>query len=216
MPPSQPMEYFVDPKKPESLATGTLPQHGCLDAACNRHPAHNPVLPPLVLFAHGKESGAWGSKIRHLASIAERHGARVHSPAYSAFSNPDERVRYLLGQTLAPHDGLVLVGSSMGGYVSTVASATLRPAGLFLMAPAFYLPGYENQAPTSAARRTCVVSGWNDEVIPVEHSVRFAQPQRAELHLLDADHRLAGVHDELGEIFERFLVRVLALHRQGR
>lgn len=171
-------------------------------------------MKPLVLFAHGKESGPWGSKIQHLARIAERHGAKTLSPDYSAFADPDERVRYLLGLSLIPHDGLVMVGSSMGGYVSTVASQTLRPLGLFLMAPAFYIPGYANPSPVSGAQRTCVVSGWNDEVIPVEHSVRFAQAHRTELHLLDSDHRLASVLDEVGGLFERFLVRVLALRAE--
>lgn len=197
-----PWSPFVEPGKSDLLVSPMLPQL-------------SPVMRPLVLFAHGKESGPWGSKIQHLARIAERHGARVLSPDYSAIANPDERVRHLLGQALMPHDGLVLVGSSMGGYVSTVASETLRPTGLFLMAPAFYLPGYANQGPISAARRACIVAGWNDEVIPVEHSLRFAQAQRAELHLLDADHRLANVLDELGALFDSFLVRVLALHKQG-
>ena len=34
----------------------------------------------LVLFAHGKESGPWCSKIRHLATIVERLGMQVLSP----------------------------------------------------------------------------------------------------------------------------------------
>ena len=167
-------------------------------------------MKPLVLFAHGKESGPWGSKIQHLVRIAERHGAKTLSPDYSTIQNPDERVRHLLSLSLVPHDGLVLVGSSMGGYVSTVASETLKPAGLFLMAPAFYLPGYANQNPVSGAAHTAIVTGWQDEVIPVEHSIRFAEAHRAELHLLDGDHRLASVLDEVGVLFERFLVRVLA------
>ena len=46
----------------------------------------------LVLFAHGKESGPWGSKIKHLAAIAERHNCKVLSPDYSDLMNPDARV----------------------------------------------------------------------------------------------------------------------------
>ena len=42
----------------------------------------------LVLFAHGKESGPWGSKIKHLAAIAERLGAQVWSPDYGDLPNP--------------------------------------------------------------------------------------------------------------------------------
>ena len=86
----------------------------------------------LVLFAHGKESGPWGSKIRHLAQISERIGARVLSPDYSTMQNPEQRVQHLLSLKLPPYSQLILVGSSMGGYVSTVASSTLKPDGLFL------------------------------------------------------------------------------------
>lgn len=164
----------------------------------------------LVLFAHGKESGPWGSKIKHLAQIAERLGAKVLSPDYTSLQNPDDRVQHLLALPLVPHDKLVLVGSSMGGYVLTIASEKLKPAGLFLMAPAFYLDGYSNQNPVSAAESTMIVAGWQDDVIPIEHSVRFAQQQRAELHLLDSDHRLNSVLFRLGDLFELFLEQVLS------
>ncbi len=36
---------------------------------------------------------------------------------------------------------LVLVGSSLGGYVSLAAAPTLHAKGVFLMAPAIYMPG---------------------------------------------------------------------------
>ena len=171
-------------------------------------------MKPLVLFAHGKESGPWGSKIKHLAAIAEKHGAKVLSPDYSDLPDPDARLQRLLSMPLLPHDRLVMVGSSMGGYVSTLASQTLKPEGLFLMAPAFYLPGYQEQVPVSGAARTCVVLGWRDEVIPVEHGVRFAQSHKAELHVLDGDHRLNAVVDAVGLLFENFLVRALAEPQQ--
>jgi predicted esterase len=172
-------------------------------------------MKPLVLFAHGKESGPWGSKIKHLAEIAQRHGAKVLSPDYSDLADPDARVRRLLEMALIPHDRLVMVGSSMGAYVSTVASATLRPDGLFLMAPAFYMPGYAVQAPASSVRQTCVVVGWRDEVIPVEHSIRFSRAHRAELHVVDGDHRLNDVLEGVGVLFDRFLGQVLASMAPG-
>lgn len=159
----------------------------------------------LVLFAHGKESGPWGSKIKHLASIAERLGAEVVSPDYSDLMDADLRVSRLLSLQLPTHDRLVLVGSSMGGYVSTVVSQNLKPAGLFLMAPAFYIPGYAVQIPKPVANKTCVVFGWQDEVIPVEHGIRFAQTYRTDFHVLDSDHRLNSVLTEVGVLFEQFL-----------
>lgn len=171
---------------------------------------------PLVLFAHGKESGPWGSKIRHLAAIAEKLGAQVMSPDYSDLDDPDERVARLLATPLPPHQGgLVLVGSSMGGYVSIVASQTLRPAGLFLMVPAVYLPGYQSPEPQPFARHICVVHGWRDDVVPPEHGIRFAARHAAELHVLDDGHRLKDSIEELGALFERFLVKVLSRDKDG-
>jgi predicted esterase len=164
---------------------------------------------PLVLFAHGKESGPWGSKIRHLAEIAQGLGTKVLSPDYSEIVSPDERVAYLLSLELPPHSQLILVGSSMGGYVSTVASAKLNPAGLFLMAPAFGLPGYAEQNPVPKAGAICVVHGWRDEVVPVEHGIRFAAQHRAELHVLDADHRLNEFLSSIGRLFKDYLISLV-------
>ena len=65
----------------------------------------------LVLFAHGKESGPWGSKIKHLAAIAERLGAQVLSPDYGDLPDPDARVARLRAMPLPAHDRLVLVAS---------------------------------------------------------------------------------------------------------
>ena len=90
-----------------------------------------------VVFAHGKESGPWGSKIQHLADIARAHGFAVESLDYSDLMDATARVERLLAHapTGAP---LVLVGSSMGGYVAAMACQTLAPDALLLMAPALY------------------------------------------------------------------------------
>ncbi len=42
----------------------------------------------LVLFAHGKESGPWGSKIQHLAAITQRLDAQIVSPDYGDLPVP--------------------------------------------------------------------------------------------------------------------------------
>ena len=163
----------------------------------------------LVVFAHGKESGPWGSKITRLAAVAESFGANVLSPDYADLPSPDARVERLLALDLPPYDQLVLVGSSMGGYVSTIASPKLNPAGLFLMAPAFYLPGYGNQQPVPAATHTVVVHGWHDEVVPVGQSIRFAHQHDASLHLLAGDHRLTDALPDVEALFRDFLGRKL-------
>lgn len=99
-----------------------------------------------LFFAHGKESGPWSSKIQFLAGCAEDIGWEVESPDYTDLRNdPDARVDRFVAQLEAESAPTVLVGSSMGGYVSLVASSRVPVAGLFLMAPALYLPGYQEQ-----------------------------------------------------------------------
>lgn len=162
-----------------------------------------------VYFAHGKESGPWGTKISALAVIARRKGWAVESPDYSFTGNADERVRHLLSLKPAAEKHLLLVGSSMGGYVSTVASATLKPSGLFLLAPAFFIAGYEQQNPRPCAQQAAIVHGWHDEVVPVDNSIRFAREHGVALHVLDGDHRLTGVLPQIERLFSDFLDEVL-------
>ena len=144
---------------------------------------------PVAYFAHGKESGPWGSKIKALADVARSRGYQVESPDYSDLMDPEKRIERLLEVT-KDVNVTMLVGSSMGGYVSAVASSVIKPKGLFLMAPAFYIPGYAVQAPRPVAEKTVVAHGWNDEIVPVGHSINFAREYKAQLHLLDSDHRL--------------------------
>jgi alpha/beta superfamily hydrolase len=161
-----------------------------------------------VYFAHGKESGPWGHKIRALAAVAQAAGFAVESPDYSFTHDPDARVRHLLG--LQPTaDCLVLAGSSMGGYVSAAASRTLAPKGLFLLAPAVYMPGYDAD-PAPRADLLEVVHGWRDDIIPVAHAIRLAEHHRARLHLLDSAHTLNDQIPYLEFLFARFLQDVLS------
>lgn len=176
---------------------------------------------PLVVFSHGKESGPMGTKIRALMAIAQDLGMQVlsidyrehpsgvrHSP--DTIGEPERRVEQLLGAALPEHNALVLVGSSMGGYVATVASQTLRPAGLFLLAPAFDRPGYLHQHPEHGAELACVVHGWRDESITPTSSMRFAEQQHCDLNLIDGDHGLNDALPQIEPIFRNFLQCVLS------
>lgn len=162
-----------------------------------------------VIFAHGRESGPWGTKIRALAKVAEQLGCRVISRDDSDNRDPELRVVRLIDEVKSIDGPVVLVGSSMGGYVTTVASQVVRPVGLFLMAPAFGLPGYVNQTPIPISRELTVVHGWDDNVVSVEPVLAFAKKHQAMLHLLPAGHALLEQVDSLVQIFESFLVRCL-------
>jgi alpha/beta superfamily hydrolase len=164
-----------------------------------------------VYFSHGQESGPWGTKISRLAPKASGLGFAVESVDYTGIADPDRRVEKLLASGAANIDRLVLVGSSMGGYVATVASEQLRPTGLFLMAPAFYLDGFRVQDPLPYARLSVVVHAWEDDVVPAENSVRFARQHQAELHLIHGDHGLNTRIGLIEGIFRQFLEAVLQM-----
>jgi fermentation-respiration switch protein FrsA (DUF1100 family) len=82
--------------------------------------------------------------------------------------------------------------------------------GMFLLAPAFFMPGYEQYTPKPADCPIEIVHGWNDDVVPVDNSVRFARQYRATLHVLDSDHRLTANLAEVCHLLDGFLQRVLA------
>lgn len=161
-----------------------------------------------VIFSHGKESGPWGSKIKVLANIAMAQGFDVDSIDYSSIACPDTRVDMLNDYVSHTVGNYVLVGSSMGGYVSLVNSQIHTPKGLFLLAPALYMLGYKHQSYTSKAPYISIVHGWSDDVIPVSHSIRYAQEQQCDLHLVAGDHRLNSSLESVTELFNAFLKKL--------
>ncbi len=161
-----------------------------------------------VYFSHGKESGPWGGKIQRLAEIARQSGCGVESLDYTDTFDPDVRVKRLLEKITPVEEPLLLVGSSMGGYVSLVAAGEVDVAGIFLMAPALYLDGYQQQNYHPRCRQIEIIHGWDDEVVPVEGSIRFAREADCSLHLIRGDHRLNSSLDTVSELFEGFLSRV--------
>ena len=162
----------------------------------------------LVIYNHGKDSTPWGEKTLALAEVAERWGYTVESPDYRTQMDPDERVGQLLAADWSGYGRIVLVGSSMGAYVATVAAETLKPLGLFLLAPAFYLPGYRQTEFRPPAERTRVFHGWRDDIVPPEHSWRFCREHRIRLNMLNDDHRLIGHLPMLVQEFDRFLLEL--------
>jgi predicted esterase len=162
-----------------------------------------------VCFCHGRESGPWGTKIRCLARVAEHFGCRVVSRDDRDIKDPDERVHRLLASSADMSSPLIIVGSSMGGYVAVMASSTLRPVGLFLMAPAIGLPGYQWREPQPEATRMTIVHGWDDTVVPLKNVLDFAGRHRATLHLLDDDHVLQNSLMQIERLFADFLATSL-------
>jgi pimeloyl-ACP methyl ester carboxylesterase len=158
-----------------------------------------------VIFSHGQESGPWGTKIRSMANRARSLGCQVDSIDYQGIADPSERVSKLLQKCAQIDDKLILVGSSMGGHVATAAAEELGAVGLFVLAPAYFMPGYEALTPTPPSIPTCIVHGWHDDIVPVENSIRFARSCSATLHLVDGDHRLTANIAEINEYLSYFI-----------
>ena len=158
-----------------------------------------------VIFSHGQESGPWGSKIRSMSERVKGLGCEVDSIDYQGIADPSERVAKLLRECADISDPLILVGSSMGGHVATAGADALGAAGLFVLAPAYYMEGYEDLSPPPPRMPICIVHGWHDDIVPVENSIRFARECAATLHVVDGDHRLTENIDEINEYLEKFI-----------
>lgn len=161
-----------------------------------------------VVFSHGQDGEPWGAKIIAMAQVARRHELRVESVDYRGMADPADRVARLLAFCRQLPGSLLLVGSSMGGHVAAAVSSQVPTHGMFLLAPAFFMPGYEQYTPQPAACSIEIVHGWNDDIVPPQNSIRFAQQHKATLHLLDSDHCLTANIDDVCNLFELFLQRV--------
>ncbi len=166
----------------------------------------------VIYFAHGLESGPWGSKIQYLAEIGKSQGFAVESPDYAGMMDPNQRVQKLLKLIPPDLECLVLVGSSMGGWVSLEASSQLKPKGMFLLAPAVYV-GYLveseiKEAPPPHTAYLDIVHGWHDDTVPVDGVIRFAKEHQARLHVLNSGHRLIDQLPALGKLFSNFLTEL--------
>src|SRR6516165_7238414 len=165
-----------------------------------------PVTSRHVVFSHGQEAGPWGRKITALAEVARTEGYDAHSVDYRGIDEPRARVARLVEFCKELTGDLVLVGSSLGGYVSVAAASLLHARGVFLMAPALYMAGLPELRKGVLDCPLTVVHGWRYEVVPYDHSVRFAQSYGAALHLLDDDHSLHGELRAIRYLFEYFLI----------
>jgi predicted alpha/beta-hydrolase family hydrolase len=160
---------------------------------------------PMVVFSHGQESGPWGTKIKVMAERVRELGCKADSVDYQGIADPTERVRKLIDYCASLDDPLVLVGSSMGGHVATAAADTVNAVGLFVLAPAYYMPGYEDLTPTAPKIPVSIVHGWHDDIVPVENSIRYARVCSATLHIVDGDHRLTANIEEICCYLARFI-----------
>jgi alpha-beta hydrolase superfamily lysophospholipase len=163
----------------------------------------------LVLLSHGMESGPHATKVTALAAVARELGWDELRPDYvdldmtRDIGRLDDRIDRLIA-AIKPGVPLVLAGSSMGAFISGLASLRVSCRGLFLIAPPLRLPGYAT-ALDAARVPTAIVHGWDDELIPADEVIAFAKARRATLHLVDDTHRLTEHVDIIATWFRQFL-----------
>jgi predicted esterase len=159
----------------------------------------------LIVFSHGQDGEPWGAKIVAMADVARGLGYKTESVDYRGISDPQHRVEKLASFCKELHSSPVLVGSSMGGHVATAVSQSSGARGLFLLAPAFYMPGYEKYTPKPAHCPITIVHGWRDDVVPIDNSIRYAREYRATLHAIDSDHRMTASIQDIVRFLRIFL-----------
>ena len=164
---------------------------------------------PFLILSHGLHSSPDATKVSALAAVAEPLGFSCVRPDYrdlDASGDPrriGERIARLLAHApkAAP---VILAGSSMGAFISGLASLELNCVGLFLMALPVEIPGFARRF--DAARvPTMLIHGWSDELCPVDAAIAFARTRADEIVLVRDDHRLSNHVEFVAACFQRFL-----------
>lgn len=166
------------------------------------------------ILSHGFESGPDAIKVTALAEVAERLGWTHERPDYtdldaqrevSSLGDVRSRLQRLvtLATARAAQGPVVLAGSSLGSYISAIASLQVPVRGLFLMVP----PTRMGPMPALDAARvpTSVVHAWHDELIPPAEVIAWAQARSARLLMVDDGHRLTDHVEASGRAFEELL-----------
>lgn len=164
-----------------------------------------------VILSHGSESGPDATKVSVLAGVAETLGWSTERPDYrdcdarGLAASVAPRVERLLGRMRAASRPPLLVGSSMGAFVSGLASLQAPCRGLFLLALPTAIPGFEQPYAQRAGIPAMLVHGFADALCPADRAL--ASAREAGMHaLLVADgHRLAESVDIVAHQFRLFL-----------
>ncbi|MCR6687440.1 hypothetical protein [Pseudoxanthomonas sp.] len=167
------------------------------------------------ILSHGFESGADATKVTALAQAAEALGWSTQRPDYtdldaragvSRVGDVPARLQRLLdlaGDAVARGGPVVLAGSSLGAYISAVASLQVPTRALFLMVPPLRMGPMP--ALDAAPVPTSVVHAWHDELIPAAEVIEWARARSARLLVLDDSHRLSAHVDATARAFAELL-----------
>ncbi|KZC34391.1 MULTISPECIES: alpha/beta hydrolase [Rhodanobacter] len=151
-----------------------------------------------IILSHGSDSGPDATKVSALATLAESLGWRTQRPDYRAddargfAGSVAPRVARLRATIEAQDAPPLLVGSSMGAFVSGLVSLDVPVAGLLLLATPSEIPGYARKFDLREDVPALLIHGWRDEICPLAGVHAFAAKRRLPLLVLDDDHRLGS------------------------
>ncbi|MHB1058915.1 MAG: alpha/beta fold hydrolase [Rhodanobacter sp.] len=169
-----------------------------------------------IILSHGSDSSPDATKVSALAALAESLGWRTQRPDYGTDDSRGHaasvapRIARLRATVEAMDAPPLLVGSSMGAFVSGLVSLDVPVAGLLLLATPSEIPGYARAFDLRPQVPTVLIHGWRDEVCPLAGMHAFAATHRLPLLLVDDDHRLASSMDMIATQFRYMLDRLAA------
>jgi predicted alpha/beta-hydrolase family hydrolase len=164
-----------------------------------------------IILSHGLHSDPGATKISALAAQADAQGWHTQRPDYrdddargvdGCVSPRIARLRATVEALPAPP---LLVGSSMGAFVSALVSLDVPVLGLLLLATPSAIPGYARSLDLRSGVPTMLIHGWRDDVCLPAGVQSFAAPRRLPLLMLDDDHRLGASMHIVGLQFQSLL-----------
>jgi predicted alpha/beta-hydrolase family hydrolase len=164
-----------------------------------------------IILSHGSDSGPDATKVSVLAALAEGMGWRTERPDYRAddahghAGSVEPRLARLNAAIAAAVEPPVLVGSSMGAFVSGLASLKAPVRGLFLLALPAGIPGYPLMFDQRRDVPSMLIHGFRDEVCPAADALEFAGEAGMPTLMLDDDHRLGASVEAIADQFRLFL-----------
>ncbi len=169
-----------------------------------------------IILSHGSDSSPDATKVSALAAQAESLGWTTQRPDYGADDARGHaecvapRIARLRATIEALAEPPLLVGSSMGAFVSGLVSLDVPVAGLLLLATPRGIPGHARAFDLRSGVPTLLIHGWRDEICPVAGVYDFANRRKLPLLVVDDDHRLGSSMATIAIQFQSMLDQLAA------
>lgn len=161
-----------------------------------------------IVYSHGRRGAKGKGKSVRLLKAARELGHHTLEVEYLANDSIPKWINKCQAACSTVQDNLVLVGSSLGAFVSIEISKHFSPCGMFLLAPALGLDGYPTLSLSIKHPNVQIIHGWRDRVVNPLDVVKYAQFQLADLLVINDGHDLRNSLDIIEGEFRRFLNRL--------